>query len=62
MAMLLADVGTEVIVHNGIGLGAVIAVACSWDRNHSILWAILAGLLSWIYVIYFAVTRPSGSA
>jgi hypothetical protein len=61
MPLLFADVGTEVIVHNGIGLGAVIAVACSWDRNRSILWAILAGVLSWIYVIYFALTRPSGA-
>jgi hypothetical protein len=62
MALLLADVDPQIIVHNGIGLGSVIAVACSWERNRSILWAILAGLLSWIYVIYFALTRPSGSA
>jgi len=41
----------------GIGLGAVIAVVCSWQRNKSILWAILHGILSWIYVIYFALTR-----
>ena len=57
MHLILADVEPTMIVHNGIGLGSVIAVACSWDRNHSILWAILAGLLSWIYVIYFALTR-----
>ena len=25
--------------------------------NHSILWAILHGALSWLYVIYFALTR-----
>jgi hypothetical protein len=35
----------------------VIAVVCSWQRNRSILWAILAGLLSWGYVVYFALTR-----
>lgn len=45
------------VVRNGVGLGTVIAVVCSWQRNRSILWAILAGLLSWLYVVYFAFTR-----
>jgi hypothetical protein len=59
--MLLAEIaGQSVIVtQSGIGLGSVIAVVCSWDRNRSILWAILAGILSWIYVIYFAMTRSA---
>jgi hypothetical protein len=39
---------------SGISLGAAIAVTISWSLNHSILWAILHGLLSWLYVIYFA--------
>jgi hypothetical protein len=42
---------------SGIELGAVIAVVCSWQRNRSILFAILAGVLSWLYVIYFALSR-----
>lgn len=42
---------------SGIGLGSAIAVVCSWQRNRSIIWAIIAGLLSWFYVIYFALTR-----
>jgi hypothetical protein len=41
----------------GYGLGMCIAVVLSWSRNGSILWCILHGLLSWVYVIYFAVTR-----
>jgi hypothetical protein len=41
----------------GVGLGTVIAVVLSWHRNRSILWAILHGILSWFYVIYFALTR-----
>jgi predicted MFS family arabinose efflux permease len=41
----------------GISLGTVIAVACSWERNKSILWAIVAGWLSWFYVVWFALTR-----
>jgi hypothetical protein len=43
--------------HQGIGLGAAIAVAISWSRNQSILWAILHGIFGWFYVIYFALTR-----
>ncbi|HXC25967.1 MAG TPA: hypothetical protein VNU46_08635 [Gemmatimonadaceae bacterium] len=41
----------------GISIGAAIAIVCSWQRNRSILWAILAGVLGWLYVIYFALTR-----
>ena len=49
--------GTLSVVRDGVGLGSVLAVVCSWQRNKSILWAILAGLLSWLYVCYFALTR-----
>jgi hypothetical protein len=58
--MLVAQIvnqTTSSVTQDGIGLGAVIAVVCSWQRNRSILWAILAGILSWLYVIYFAMTR-----
>ena len=41
----------------GISLGSAIAVVCSWQRNRSIVLAAIAGLLSWFYVIYFALTR-----
>lgn len=57
MPILFAEVVERVYISNGIGLGAALAVVCSWDRNRSILWAILAGVLSWIYVVYFALTR-----
>jgi hypothetical protein len=45
--------------YGGVELGAVIAVVCSWTRNRPILWAILHGIFSWFYVIYFAMTRRS---
>ena len=44
-------------IDGGIGLGSIIAVVASWSRNKSILWAILHGLLGWIYVVYFVFTR-----
>ena len=45
------------VVKSGIGLGTALAVTISWSVNKSILWAILHGLLSWVYVIYHALTR-----
>lgn len=42
---------------SGIGMGCALAVSISWSVNKSILWAILHGIFSWFYVIYFAITR-----
>lgn len=39
----------------GVGFGSALAMAISFDTNHSILWAIIHGVLSWLYVIYFAL-------
>ena len=39
----------------GIGFGSALAITISWSVNKSILWAIIHGFLSWIYVIYYAV-------
>ena len=58
--MLIAEAAvnsTTIVTQGGIGIGAALAIVCSWQRNRSILWAILAGILSWFYVIYFALTR-----
>ena len=54
---LITTQNNHVVVQSGIELGSVLAMLCSWQRNRSILWAILAAFFSWIYVIYFAVTR-----
>jgi hypothetical protein len=39
----------------GIGFGSALAITISWSANKSILWAIIHGFLSWIYVIYYAL-------
>jgi hypothetical protein len=58
--MLLAEVEViREVTKSGIGLGSVIAVVCSWQRNRSIIFAIVAGIFSWFYVIYFALTRKA---
>lgn len=44
-------------IRSGIGLGSVLAIVVSWERNKSVLLAFLHGIFSWIYVIYFLITR-----
>ncbi|MDP4129262.1 MAG: hypothetical protein Q8918_00740 [Bacteroidota bacterium] len=46
------DYVQPVYVGPGVGLGTIIAVVISWSRNKSILWAIIHGILGWLYVIY----------
>jgi hypothetical protein len=41
----------------GIGFGTALAITISWSLHESIVWAILHGVFSWLYVIYFAFTR-----
>jgi len=39
----------------GASFGSALAMAISYNTNHSILWAIIHGIFSWIYVVYFAL-------
>jgi hypothetical protein len=41
----------------GISFGSAMAIAISWSVNQYILWAILPGIFSWFYVLYFALPR-----
>jgi hypothetical protein len=41
----------------GVSFGSALAIAISWGEHHSIFWAIVQGFFSWLYVIYFALTR-----
>ena len=44
-----------VYVFPGVGLGTIVAVVVSWSRNKSILWAIIHGILGWLYIIYVLI-------
>ena len=51
---------TKKIVHNvdvekGLGFGSALAIVISYVKWKSIGWAVVHGLMSWIYVIYFAL-------
>lgn len=39
----------------GISMGCALAMILSWSKNASILYAICHGILSWFYVLYFAL-------
>jgi hypothetical protein len=45
------------LVTTGITFGTALAITISFSINHSVLWAIFHGLLSWIYVIYYVFFR-----
>ena len=41
----------------GLTMGSTLAMVISWNVHHSILWAIIHGFMSWVYVVYYAMTR-----
>lgn len=48
-----SDDGASIAYMSGMALAMIL----SWSRNASILWCMLHGAVSWVYVIYFAFTR-----
>jgi len=39
----------------GVGIGNIIAIVVSWSVNHSILWALIHGILGWLYIVYYVL-------
>jgi hypothetical protein len=44
----------------GIGFGSALAITISWSLWHSLLWAIIHGVLGWIYVVYYFIQTHRG--
>jgi len=44
-------------ISSGISLGAALSMILSYSINKSILWAVLHGICSWAYIIYFAIFK-----
>ncbi len=42
-------------VKTGISFGTALAMVISYTTWHSVGWAIIHGLMSWVYVIYFVL-------
>ena len=49
-------------VKTGISFGSALAMVISYTTWHSVGWAILHGLLSWVYVIYFVIRYKKATA
>lgn len=47
-------------VKTGVTFGSALAMVISWSVHKSIIWAIIHGVFSWGYVIYYALTREQG--
>ena len=45
------------VVKRGATFGSALAMVISYTAHKSVLWAIVHGLFSWFYVIYFLITR-----
>ena len=45
------------VARSGVGFGTALAIAISWSLHHSVFWAMLHGVFSWVYVIYYLLTR-----
>lgn len=43
------------VVRTGITFGTALAMAISFHVNQSVLWAMIHGALSWLYVVYFVI-------
>lgn len=44
-------------VSAGISFGSALAIAISFNEYHSVFWAILHGICSWLFVIWFALVK-----
>lgn len=42
-------------VKTGVSFGSALAMVISYCTWHSIGWAIVHGILSWVYVIYYLI-------
>lgn len=47
------------VARAGVSFGSALAITISWSLHHSILWAIIHGFFSWLYVIYVALSRTA---
>ena len=45
------------VTKTGITFGAALAMAISFNVNQSVLWALIHGVFSWFYVVYYVVFK-----
>lgn len=57
--LIMSDNNNKTVINktvkSGITFGSALAMVISYTTWHSIGWAILHGLFSWGYVVYFVI-------
>jgi len=56
-AIAMASVYYRTSVGYGITFGNALAIAIAWSQDHSVLWAIIDGFFSWLYVLFYLLFR-----
>jgi hypothetical protein len=41
------------VIRTGVSFGTALAICISWSLHKSVLWAIVHGFFSWLYVVYY---------
>jgi hypothetical protein len=57
MALIVRQYFDSAFIRLGLGYGAVAAMILSYNVNKSILWMLIDGWFSWLYVVFFALFR-----
>jgi hypothetical protein len=57
MAMKNVTVVRRDVVKSGVGFGSALAMVISYTAHKSVLWAIIHGILGWLYVAYFVLIK-----
>ena len=45
----------EKSVKTGVTFGSALAMVISYTNWHSVGWAVIHGLMSWVYVVYYVL-------
>lgn len=45
----------KMTIQIGGDVGIGLAIVISWSLNKSILWGIIHGMFSWLYIIYYGL-------
>ena len=53
----MASVYYRSSVGYGLTFGNALANANSWSQDRSVLWAIIDGFFSWLYVLFYLLFR-----
>jgi hypothetical protein len=54
---LLRKLARDIVLAIIRGTFTALAIAISYTNNHSVLWAIIHGFFSWLYVIYYVLFK-----